>query len=507
LDIVYSFLFLQSGKTMYFMSPTHILIIIVVYLALLYVVAHITGKNADNSTFFIGRRKSPWYLVAFGMIGASISGITFISVPGWVGSSQFSYMQMVLGYLAGYAVIVYVLMPLYYRLNLTSIYTYLEHRFGPRSYLSGATFFLISRTVGSAFRLFISANVLYYIIFQHIGISYFITVVGIVLLIYLYTFKGGIRTVVYTDALQTLLLLLSLVSCVVVIGQKLQLNFPGLISAIKDSEYSRIFFFDDWHDKRFFLKQFLSGAFIAIVMTGLDQDLMQKNLSCKNIKEAQKNMIWYSIALVPVNLLFLSLGALLYIFSAKTQFPVPAAADDLFPAIAMQPFMPSFFIVIFILGLVSVTYSSADSALTALTTSFTLDILKAQRKGEAVLAQTRKIVHIAMSVLLILLILIFRLINNQSVISALFTAAGYTYGPLLGLFAFGILTPYQVKDKWVPWITGAAPILCLCLNYLFPHVFGFEMLIINGGITFLGLWLIRTNQKYPNKSLKETLHL
>lgn len=500
------FYFCSYAKAIY-MSPTHILIIILIYLTLLYVVAHITSKNSNNAAFFIGYRKSPWYLVAFGMIGASISGITFISVPGWVRSSQFSYMQMVLGYLAGYAVIVYILMPLYYRLNLTSIYTYLEQRFGPMSHLSGAIFFLISRTIGSAFRLFIAANVLYYIIFQHLGISYFVTVVATVLLIYLYTFKGGIRTIVYTDVLQTLLLLLSLVSCVVVISQKLHLDFVDVITTIKNSEYSRIFFLDDWHDKRFFLKQFLSGAFIAIVMTGLDQDLMQKNLSCKNIKEAQKNMIWYSLALVPVNLLFLSLGALLYIFSVSTQFPIPAAADNLFPSIAMQPFMPSYFIVIFILGLVSATYSSADSALTALTTSFTLDILKAQRKGEMALAKTRKIVHIAMSVALIALILLFKLINNQSVISALFTAAGYTYGPLLGLFAFGILTRYQVRDKWVPWVTAAAPVLCLCLNYIFPNFFGFEMLIINGGITFLGLWLIRRNQKYPYESSKETLPL
>ncbi|MCX7985940.1 MAG: sodium:solute symporter, partial [Bacteroidales bacterium] len=300
-----------------------------------------------------------------------------------------------------------------------------------------------------------------------------------------------IRTVVYTDAIQTLLLLLSLVSCVIVIGNKLNLDFSSMISTIKDSEYSRIFFFDHWQDKRFFLKQFLSGAFIAIVMTGLDQDLMQKNLSCRNIKEAQKNMIWYSIALVPVNLLFLSLGALLYIFSAKTNFPIPASADDLFPSIAMQSFMPSYFVVIFILGLVSVTYSSADSALTALTTSFTIDILKAHQKGEAVLTKTRKIVHIVMAILLVGLILLFKLINNQSVISALFTAAGYTYGPLLGLFAFGLITQYKIKDKWVPWVAGASPLLCLALNFIFPNFFGFEMLIINGGLTFAGLWLIR----------------
>ncbi len=475
------------------MSPSIILLIIIVYLLLLYGIAHITGRNADNETFFIGKRKSPWYLVAFGMIGASISGITFISVPGWVGSSQFSYMQMVIGYLAGYAVIVYILMPLYYRLNLTSIYTYLEHRFGPKSYISGAIYFLISRIVGSAFRLFISANVLYYVIFSHLGISYAFTVVGIVLLIYLYTFKGGIKTVVYTDSVQTLLLLLSLITCVFVLGNKLNLTISELITTISQSEYSRIFFFDNWHDKRFFIKQFFSGAFIAIVMTGLDQDLMQKNLSCRNIKEAQKNMIWYSIALVPVNLLFLSLGALLYIFCVKTNFPIPASADDLFPAIATQPFMPSFFLIIFILGLVSVTYSSADSALTALTTSFTIDILKAHKKGDVFLARTRKTVHIAMAIVLILLILVFKLINNQSVISALFTAAGYTYGPLLGLFAFGILTPWKVNDRWVPFISTASPIICLSLNFIFPNVFGFEMLIINGLLTFMGLWAIRKN--------------
>jgi Na+/proline symporter len=473
------------------MSSVTILTIIIIYLILLYIVAHVTGRHADNATFFLGKRKSPWYLVAFGMIGASISGVTFISVPGWVESSQFSYMQMVLGYLAGYAVITYILMPLYYRLQLTSIYTYLEQRFGPRSYVTGASFFLISRTIGSAFRLFISANVLYLIVFQNLHISFFLTVVLIVLLIYLYTFRGGIRTVIYTDTLQTMFLLVALITCIVVVCQKMNLNFTEMVTTIKNSKYSQIFFFDDWSDKRHFLKQFLSGAFITITMTGLDQDLMQKNLSCKNLKEAQKNMIWYSIALIPVNLIFLSLGALLYIFCIRTNFPIPASPDDLFPTIATQSFMPPFLIIIFILGLVSVTYSSSDSALTALTTSFTIDILKAQKKGEKVLEKTRKRVHIGMAIVLICLILIFKIINNQSVISALFVAAGYTYGPLLGLFAFGLFTKYQVKDKWVPLVATLSPIICLILNFSFPGVFGFEMLLINGMITFIGLFLIR----------------
>jgi Na+/proline symporter len=473
------------------MSPIFIIIIIAVYIAALYGIAHITSKNANNATFFTGNRKSPWYLVAFGMIGASISGVSFISVPGWVGSSQFSYMQMVIGYLAGYAVIALILMPVYYNLKLTSIYTYLETRFGPRSYMSGAVFFLISRTVGSAFRLFLSATVLHLVLFQHLGIPFIVTVIIIVLFIYLFTYKGGVRTVIYTDTIQTAFMLAALISCVYILAGKLDLNFTGVVNSIRESDFSKIFFFDDWSDKRHFLKQFLSGAFIAITMTGLDQDLMQKNLSCRNLKDAQKNVFWLSIMLIPVNLLFLSLGAMLYIFCAKTGFMLPAHSDDLFPAIATQPFMPALFLIIFILGLVSTTYSSADSALTALTTSFTFDILKANKKGEEKLAQTRKIVHILMAAFLVLLILIFKIVNNQSVISAVFTAAGYTYGPLLGLFAFGLFTKYQVRDKWVPYITTASPLICLSLNFLFPGVFGFEMLLINGGLTFTGLFFLK----------------
>jgi Na+/proline symporter len=429
--------------------------------------------------------------VAFGMIGASLSGVTFISVPGWVGSSQFSYMEMILGYLLGYFVIANVLMPVYYKLKLTSIYTYLGERFGQKSYITGASFFLLSRSVGSAFRLFLSANVLQIVLFSRIGVPFWATVFIVILFIYLFTFKGGIRTVVFTDTIQTAFMLISLVMCVFILNDKLGFSFSQMVSTIYHSDYSKIFFFDDFADKKHFIKQFLSGAFIAITMTGLDQDLMQKNLSCKNLKDAQKNMFWFSLTLIPVNLLFMSLGALLFIFCAQTGLPLPASSDDLFPTIAMQPFMPAFFSMIFILGLVSTTYSSADSALTALTTSFTLDILKAQKKGEEKLAKTRKVIHILMALLLVTLILIFKIVNNQSIISAVFTAAGYTYGPLLGMFAFGLITKWQVKDKWVPIVAILSPIICLAINFGFPGTFGFEMLLINGGLTFMGMVLLK----------------
>ena len=473
------------------MSPYFVLAILVAYFLVLYAIAYFTGKNATNATFFLGNRKSPWFLVAFGMIGASLSGVTFISVPGWVGDSQFSYMQLVLGYLVGYFVIGNVLMPLYYKLKLTSIYSYLGERFGHRSYKTGAVYFLISRTIGSAFRIFLSASVLQIVLFGHFGIPFWATVAIVVALIYLFTVNGGIRTVIFTDTLQTSFLLAALVSCIIILAGKLDLSFIQTIKTIYHSNYSNMFFFDSWADKKHFVRQFFSGAFIAIVMTGLDQDLMQKNLSCKNLKDAKKNMFWFSLTLVPVNLLFLSLGAILYTFCAKTGFPLPAHSDALFPTIASQPFMPGLFLVIFVLGLVSATYSGADSALTALTTSFTLDILDAGKKESDELMRIRKRVHLVIALILVALILVFKAINNQSVISAVFTAAGYTYGPLLGLFAFALITKWQVKDRWVPYVASAAPIICLILNFSFPGVFGFEMLMINGLLTFIGLYLIR----------------
>jgi Na+/proline symporter len=409
-------------------------------------------------------------------------------------------MQMVLGYLLGYTVIITVLLPLYYKLQLTSIYTYLEGRFGPKSYKTGAVFFLISRTIGSAFRLYLSAMVLQFVLFDKMHLPFVLSVSIVVFFIYLFTYKGGIKTVVYTDTIQTAFMLASLIGCVLVINHKLGINFSGMVHTVADSSYSKIFFFDDWNDKKHFIKQFFSGAFIAIVMTGLDQDLMQKNLSCKSINDAQKNMLWYSLAFIPVNFVFLSLGVMLYVYAAKMGLTLPAHSDQLFPMIATSSEMPAIFIAIFIIGLVSCTYSSADSALTALTTSFTIDIMQANKKGEVALAQTRRLTHILMSVLLVVLILIFKLINNQSVISAVFVAAGYTYGPLLGLFSFGLFTKRKVRDRFVPWVCLFSPIICYILN-LYSQIlfngykFGYEILMLNGLLTFVGLYIISIGLK------------
>jgi SSS family transporter len=473
---------------------------IVSYFLILLIISAITGRKADNNTFFLGNRKSPWYVVAFGMIGASLSGVTFISVPGWVGSSSFSYMQMVLGYLLGYIAIANILMPMYYRLQLTSIYTYLDERFGKNSYKTGASFFLLSRVIGAAFRLYLVANVLQITVFDAWDVPFAATVVITILLIWLYTFRGGIKTIIWTDTLQTIFMLLAVGISVYFIADDLKLDFSGLVSTVKESKYSQIFFLDDWKDKRFFLKQFLAGAFITIVMTGLDQDMMQKNLSCKNIGEAKKNMYWFSLILVPVNLLFLSLGALLFIFAQSKGIALPELSDDLFPLIATGGFLTPVLTIIFILGLIAAAYSSADSALTALTTSFSVDILNIKKhKEEAKRKQIRMLTHVGFSVLLVLVILFFRAINNQSVISAIFTVAGYTYGPLLGLYAFGLFTKFKVKDRLVPYLAIVSPLIAYFIKHLVVKYFsweiGFELLIINGLITFLGLWLIRVSGK------------
>ena len=478
------------------MSESTVLFVVVAYFALLLSISYFTGRKAGNMGFFLGNRKSPWYVVAFGMIGASLSGVTFISVPGWVGSSQFSYMQMVMGYLLGYFVIATILMPMYYKLKLPSIYTYLDERFGFSSYKTGAAFFLLSRTIGASFRLFLVANVLQITIFDAWGIPFFATVVITILLIWLYTFKGGIKTIIWTDSLQTLFMLAAVGFSIYYISAGLNLNFAEMIETVKESSLSKIWFFDDWKDSRFFLKQFLGGAFITIVMTGLDQDMMQKNLSCKNIKDAQKNMYWFSIILVPVNLLFMSLGALLFIFANAKGIAIPAQTDDLFPIIATQGYLTPAIGIFFILGLIAAAYSSADSALTALTTSFTIDILQTKNLSEDALKKVRFRVHVLFSVILVIVILIFRAINDENVISALFRVAGYTYGPLLGLYSFGLFTKYNVRDKWVPVIAVLSPVVTYIINanseqLLFGYKFGFELLIVNGLLTFLGLWIIR----------------
>jgi SSS family solute:Na+ symporter len=482
------------------MSSLGLSLIIIFYFIILLAIAWITGRNADNAGFFIGNRKSPWYVVSFGMIGASLSGVTFISIPGWVGESHFSYMQMVLGYLAGYFVIANVLMPMYYRLGLTSIYTYLETRFGRFSYKTGASFFLLSRTIGASFRLFLVANVLQITIFEAAGVPFWFTVLITVSLIWLFTFRGGIKTIIWTDTIQTLAMLTALVFTIILISKSMGLNISSLIKTLSVSEYSRIFVFDDWKSPYHFAKQFLGGAFIAIVMTGLDQDLMQKNLSCRNIKDAQKNMYWLSFSLVPVNLLFLSLGALLFIYASFAGIAIPENTDNLFPLIATGGTLSMTVAFFFIIGIVSATYSSADSALTSLTTSFTIDILDAQKKGDARLKQTRNLVHIAFTILLGLLIIFFRAINDQNVIKAIFTIAGYTYGPLLGLYSFGLFTKRKLRDTYVPIVAIVSPLICLVINHysrelLWGYKFGFELLVLNGLITFIGLWILSLGKR------------
>lgn len=477
------------------MQPYQVLILIAAYFAVLILISFLTGRGGSNAEFFKANKQAPWYLVAFGMIGASLSGITFISIPGTVETDSFSYFQVVLGYTVGYAVIGQVLLPLYYKLNLTSIYTYLDTRFGNASYKTGASFFLLSRVVGASFRLFLVANVLQLIVFDALGVPYYITVSITILLIWLYTFKSGIKTIVWTDTLQTFFMLLALGITIYFISEDLGFSVANLMNYLAESEHSQIFFFDDWKSKDHFVKQFLSGAFIAIVMTGLDQDMMQKNLTCRSLKDAQKNMFWFTIVLVFVNFLFLALGVLLTDYADLNG--ITEKKDELFPAIAASGNLGFAVAVFFILGLIAAAYSSADSALTSLTTSFSIDILDIEKKyDEKKQIRIRKQIHIAISILLILVMLVFKYaIADKSVINKLFQFAGYTYGPLLGLYAFGLFTKWQVKDKLVPLIAILAPVLSyiISVNSLtwLGFEFGFFILILNGFLTFLGLILLR----------------
>lgn len=481
------------------MSPWLVITIISVYFLVLIIIAFITSRGATSETFFTGNRESPWYLVAFGMIGASLSGVTFISIPGEVGTSQFAYFQVVLGYIVGYFVIGKVLLPLYYRMNLVSIYEYLEDRFGFWSYKTGSFFFLLSRVIGAAFRLFLVAAVLQIAIFDHAGIPFWVTVVVTILLIWVYTFKGGIKTIVWTDAFQTFFLLLSVGMTIYYISKDLNLSVGGLTELVSNAQYSRIFVWD-WQSPYNFFKQFISGAFIAIVMTGLDQDLMQKNLTCRNLGDAQKNMFWFTILLVITNFFFLTLGALLYVYSEANGIAIPERTDELFPILAVNHF-PTIIGIFFMLGITAAAYASADSALAALTTSFCVDFL-GFKQGDPETTKSRRTrigVHIGFCVLIFVVIVIFHAINDESVITSVFKAAGYTYGPLLGLFSFGLLTRRQVRDNAVPLLCVICPILSYIINInskeLFGgYEFGFEILIVNGALTFLGLWLLSSRQ-------------
>ncbi|MDY8137868.1 sodium:solute symporter [Aquimarina sp. 2201CG5-10] len=477
------------------MQPIHILLLIAAYFGVLLLISYFTGKNSGNEAFFKANRQSPWYIVAFGMIGASLSGVTFISVPGWIEASQFSYMQVVLGYIVGYAVIGTVLLPLYYKLNLTSIYTYLEERFGNYSYKTGASFFLISRVVGASFRLFLVANVLQVIMFDAMGVPFWVTVIITILLIWLYTFKSGIKTIVWTDTLQTLFMLIAVGVAVYYVSDDLGIKGSNLLGYVLDSDLSKIFFFDDFKSGDHFIKQFISGAFIAIVMTGLDQDMMQKNLTCRSLKDAQKNMFWFTIVLTIVNFIFLGLGLLLTQYAS--QHGIDAHKDQLFPVIATQSGLGIGIAIFFVLGLIAAAYSSADSALTSLTTSFSIDIMDIEKKhSEKDQVKARKQYHILFSVILVLVIIAFKyIIKNESVIEKLFVFAGYTYGPLLGLYAFGLFTKINVKDHLVPIVAILSPILSYIISansaIWFGFEFGFFILILNGFLTFLGLILIR----------------
>ncbi len=495
-----AFFFLSLQVNIAVMSPFLILGIFLAYTVLLFVVTWITARRADSQSFFIGNRISPWFVVAYGMIGASLSGVTFMSVPGWVTDTQFSYMVVVLGYLVGYFVIATILLPLYYRLKLTSIYSYLEQRFGFWSYKTGAGFFILSRTLGASLRMFLVINVLQIFIFDAWNIPFWVNALVFIILIILYTFKGGIRTIVWTDTLQTTFMLLAVVISIYYISKGLGVPVVKLFKEITESDISKMII-TDWHHERFFLKQFFSGMFITITMTGLDQEMMQKNLSCKNIREAQKNMFTFSGILVFVNLLFLFLGAFLLIYSRSNGITV-AATDDLFPTIAMQ-YMGPVAGLVFIIGLISAAFPSADGALTSLTTSVSIDFLGLDRLKSISEKKATKIrygVHLSVAMVFFISILIFSTLNDKAVIDELFTIAGYTYGPLLGLYSFGLFTKRKANDKLTPWIAILSPVICIFLSSFSEQLFGgykfgFEMILVNGFLTYLGLWIFSRRKK------------
>jgi Na+/proline symporter len=467
--------------------------ILAIYFALLLYISYYTSKGADTNAFFTANRQSPWWLVAFGMIGTSISGLTFISVPGAVGKTSFTYFQLILGHSFGYLTIALVMMPLYYRMNLISIYGYLEKRFGFWSYKTGSAFFLLSRTIGSAARLYLAVNVLQIAIFAPIGVPFVVTVFISIFLIWLYTHRGGVQTIIWTDTLQTLFLLIALFITIFLVGQQMNMGLGDMIQTISESKYSHMFEWD-WKNPHFFGKDFLAGVFIAIVMTGLDQDLMQKNLTCKSIGEAQKNMFWFYWILLFINILFLSLGALLYIYADANQIAIPTKTDELYPMLALGGQFGTLAAVTFLLGIIAASYASSDSALTALTTSFCIDFLSIEKFKEEKRKKIKHRVHLGFSLLFFVVIGLFHMFNNQELIAAVFNLAGYTYGPLLGLFAFGLFTKRNVRDKLVPIVCLSSPILTYILETQSQSQFGgfgFAKLILNGSICFVLLWLIR----------------
>ena len=469
-----------------------IIAIICIYFAVLMGISRLTQRRADNQTFFRAERRSPWYMVAFGMIGASISGVTFVSVPGMVLTSQMTYLQVCLGFIVGYLAVAFVLLPVYYKLNLTSIYMYLGQRLGQRSYQTGAWFFLLSKMVGAAIKFYVVCIVLQQFVFDALGIRFEVGVLLLTLLIWLYTRKGGVRTLVFTDVFQTLCLFTALLLIIYTVMRQMDFSVTSAVEAVFSDERSRIFVFDDWTSSRYFWKQFLSGAFIVIVMTGLDQDMMQKNLTCRTLREAQKDMCSYGVAFVPVNLLFLALGILLAQLFESQGIAIPAKSDQLLTSFVsgnLSPLASHPLPIIFTLGIVAASFSSADSALTSLTTSYCVDIRK--KASDELL---RKRTHLMMCLLFAVMIILFHVLNSKSLIDAIYTIVSYTYGPLLGLFAFGLFTKKQVRDQWTPLVCVASPFICYGVDQvaqmLWGYHFGYELLMLNGLLTFLGLCLL-----------------
>lgn len=467
---------------------------ILIYFSLLLFISKMTASSGNNESFFRANKQSPWYLVAFGMIGASISGVTFVSVPGMVIDQNMAYAQTCIGFIFGYILVAFVLLPIYYRLNLITIYTYLKQRLGIRSYKTGASFFLLSKLTGSAVKFYVVCMILQRFVLTDFNIPFPVTVVSMVLLIWLYTHKGGIRTLVFTDTFQTICMFLALLLIIYNVMTALDFSISETFNRIISDSHSTIFVWDDWFSKQNFWKQFLSGVFIVVVMTGLDQDMMQKNLTCKTLRDAQKDMCTYGFAFLPVNLLFMSLGILLMMYLSKMNVPLPASPDELMLLPVAGGMLGNGVEVLFTIGVVAACFSTADSALTSLTTSFCVDICE-QPKNETL----RKRIHFAMSVVFILFILVFKVFNSTSLIDAVYILCSYTYGPLLGLFAFSLLTRRSVNDKFVPYIAIASPLLCFAIDTLsmklWNYKFGYELLMLNGILTFSGLYLSNIKRK------------
>ncbi|MBR1547209.1 MAG: sodium:solute symporter [Prevotella sp.] len=471
-----------------------ILTIVLIYSALLFVISRITARRATNESFFRADRRSPWYMVAFGMVGASISGVTFVSVPGMVMRTQMTYLQTCMGFVLGYVVVALVLLPLYYRLDLTSIYAFLGKRLGNRSHIAGSSFFLLSKMAGAAVKFYVVCIILQRFVFEPMGVPFAATVPMLVLLIWLYTRQGGIKTLVWTDSLQTLCLLVALLMIMHALTADMGMTAAGAARAIADSELSRVFVFDDWLTTQNFWKQFVSGIFIVVVMTGLDQDMMQKNLTCRSLRDAQKDMCCYGLAFVPVNLLFLSVGVLLTMWYQQQGISLPSSGDELLPHFIAHAADSSLLTAVFVLGIVAASFSSADSALTSLTTIYCVDICRRPDNGPL-----RKRTHLAMCAIFVMFILLFNTVNSTSLIDAVYIIVSYTYGPLLGLFAFGLLTNRDANDRLAPYIAVASPLLCYALDFatsrLANYHFGYELLMLNGLLTFCGLY-ITSSQKH-----------